>query len=250
MTSVRILGSGGGAPSGVRETACYVVRDGDRALVIDVGTGARRLFGDPGLLDGIDELQIVLTHFHLDHVCGLPYLASIAVRATIWAPGRWLYGRDAEQILEPLRRPPIAPGDHTQTSQVRELRDGDQNIGGFRVRTSAQWNHWSPSAGLRIGDDLALVTDTPYERSSSILADGVPLLLHEAWSASNRPLYPEHDATGADAARVAREAGVGRLILIHLNPHLSDHTPVLADAAARFDHVELGADDAILSLSG
>jgi ribonuclease BN (tRNA processing enzyme) len=231
----------------MRETACYLIRDGDRALVVDVGTGARRLLGAPGLLEGIDELQIVLTHFHLDHVCGLPYLASLAVRATIWAPGRWLYDCDAERILEPLRRPPIAPGDHRQISTLRELRDGDQDIGGFRVRASAQWNHWSPSAGLRIDDDLALVTDTPYERSSSTLAAGVPLLLHEAWSASSRPLYPEHDATGADAARVAREAGVGRLVLIHLNPHLSDHTPVLADAAARFDHAELGIDDDVIA---
>jgi ribonuclease BN (tRNA processing enzyme) len=244
--SVRILGSGGGAPSGIRETACYLVRDGARALVIDVGTGARRLFGDPALLAGVDELQVVLTHFHLDHVCGLPYLASLAIPVTIWAPGRWLYGREAGEILEPLRRPPIAPGDHTRISVVRELRDGDQDVGGFRVRASAQWNHWAPSAGLRIDDELALVTDTPYERSSSTLAGGVPLLLHEAWSSSSAPLYPDRDATGADAARVAREAGVDRLVLIHLNPHLADHAPVLADTSG-FDHAELGRDEALLT---
>jgi ribonuclease BN (tRNA processing enzyme) len=243
---VRILGSGGGAPSGVRETACYLIRDGGRALLVDVGTGARRLFGDPRLLDGVDELDIVLTHFHLDHVCGLPYLLSLAVDATIWAPGRWLYDRDAARILEPLRRPPIAPSDQTEIFPVRELREGAQEIGGFRVRASAQPRHWAPSAGLRIDDQLALITDTPYEPSSSALADGVPLLLHEAWSASSEPLYPEHDATGADAARVAREAGVERLVLIHLSPHLADHTPILADAAASFARVELGTDDALL----
>jgi ribonuclease BN (tRNA processing enzyme) len=246
MTSVHILGSGGGRPSGVRETACYLIRDHRRALLVDIGTGARRLFGDPRLLDGVDELQIVLTHFHLDHTCGLPYLSSLAVPAAIWAPGSWLYDREAAQILEPLRRPPIAPSDHTRVP-VRELREGEQEIGGFRIRASAQPHHWSPSAGLRIDDDVAPITDTPYEPSSARLADGVPLLLHEAWSASANPLYPEHDATGADAARVAREAGAERLILIHLNPHLADHAPVLADAAAGFERVELGADARVAS---
>jgi ribonuclease BN (tRNA processing enzyme) len=244
--NVRILGSGGGAPSGVRETACYLIRDGGRALLVDVGTGARRLLGDPRLLDGVEELQIVLTHFHLDHVCGLTYLPSLGVAATIWAPGRWLYDRDAARILEPLRRPPIAPTDQTRSLPVRELRDGVQEIGGFRVRASAQPHHWSPSAGLRVDDGLALITDTPYEPSSAPLADGVPLLLHEAWSSSAAPVYAEHDATGADAARVAGEAGAQRLILIHLSPHLADHAPVLADAAAGFDRVELGTDEAVL----
>lgn len=246
MTSVSILGSGGGAPSDIRETACYLIRDDGRALLVDVGTGARRLLSAPGLLDNVERLEIVLTHFHLDHVCGLTYLSSLGVPATIWAPGRWLYGRDAARILEPLQHPPIAPEDYTQLFPVRELCEGSQEIAGFNVRASAQPNHWSPSAGLRIDDQLALITDTPYERSNAELASGVPLLLHEAWSSSAHPIHPEHDATGADAARIALEAGVGRLTLIHLNPRLSDHTPILADAAASFESVELGIDEALI----
>lgn len=243
---LHILGSGGGAPSGERETACYLVRDEDRALLIDVGTGARRLITNRELLEGVRELQIVLTHFHLDHVCGLPYLAGLDVELTIWAPGRWLYGRDAAQILEPLRTPPIAPRDHTSISVVRELHAGEREIAGFRVRASPQPNHWSPSAGLRIDDELALITDTPYEISSAALAEGVADLLHEAWSTSSAPMYPEHDATAADAARVAREAGVGRLTLIHLNPSLPDHAPVLLDAAEGFEQAALAVDEATL----
>lgn len=249
MTNVHILGSGGGAPSDLRETACYLIRDGDRAMLADIGTGARRLFSAPSLLEGIDELQIVLTHFHLDHICGLSYLRSLGVAATIWAPGRWLYRRDTASILEPLRRPPIAPSDHTKIFPVRELREGSQEIGGFRVRASAQPNHWSPSAGLRVNDELALITDTPYEPSSATLAKGVSLLLHEAWSTSADPIYSQHDATSADAARVACEADVGRLTLIHLNPHFADHTAILEDAAASFDRVELGADEALIRMT-
>jgi ribonuclease BN (tRNA processing enzyme) len=242
---ITILGSGGGAPSGVRETACALVREDERALLLDAGTGARHLVTERTHLDGIKHLDVVLTHFHLDHVCGLPYLRMVPVTATIWAPGAWLYGKASEAILEPLRRPPMAPTDVSAIYAVNELRNGDQSIAGFVVRASAQPRHWAPSAGLRIDDELALVTDTPYERTSAELAEGVAHLLHEAWSSSQSPIHPERDATAADAARVAREARVGKLTLIHLNPTLPDLSILLDDAAPEFGSVALGEDETV-----
>jgi len=243
---VLILGSGGGAPSGVRETACILVRDEERALILDVGTGARRLVTDPAHLAGVDHLDVVLTHFHLDHVCGLPYLNMLPLSATIWAPGAWLYGTGSAAILEPLRRPPIAPTDVTGAYAVNELQLGDQLVGAFTVRASAQPRHWAPSAGLRMATELALVTDTPYEPSSARLAEGVSHLLHEAWSSSRAPIYPDRDATAADAAHVAQEAGAAALTLIHLNPTLADLSVLLDDATPTFDRVELGQDEMLL----
>ena len=243
---VSILGSGGGAPSAARETSCVLLRDGGRALLLDMGTGARRLLADPSLLDGAAELHVVLTHFHFDHVCGVPYLPWLGLDATIWAPGRWLYDRDSAAILEPLRRPPLAPGDVVETYPVNELNPGTQLVGGFAVRANPQPRHWAPSVGLRVDDHLAFVTDTPYEASSSDLADGVVHLLHEAWSSSRAPIHPDRDATAADAARVAREAGAANLTLVHLNPRLDDLRLVLEDATALFERVALGQDETAL----
>jgi ribonuclease BN (tRNA processing enzyme) len=243
---VSILGSGGGAPSAARETSCVLVREGDRALLLDMGTGARRLLADPSLLDGTGELHVVLTHFHFDHVCGLPYLPWLTVGASIWAPGKWLYDEDSAEILKPLRRPPVAPDDVTATYPISELTPGTQLIGGFEVRASPQPRHWAPSVGVRIDDHLAFVTDTPYEPSSAQLAEGVVHLLHEAWSSSRTPLYPERDSTAADAARVAREAGATDLTLIHLNPRLDDLAPLLDDATGTFERVALGEDEMAL----
>jgi ribonuclease BN (tRNA processing enzyme) len=243
---VTLLGSGGFAPSASRETACTLVRDGERALLLDAGTGARRLLTDPPYVDGLTHLDVVLTHFHLDHVCGLPYLADLPVRITLWAPGAWLYGQASADVLAPLRRPPIAPTDVTAGYEVRELQPGPQDVGGFTVRASEQPRHWSPTAGLRVDDELALVTDTPYEPTSARLADGVRFLLHEAWSASSAPRYADGDATAADAARVAREAGVGSLTLVHLDPELADPSILLEDAAPTFARVTLGEDEQVL----
>jgi ribonuclease BN (tRNA processing enzyme) len=247
---VKILGSGGGVPSRTRETSCVLVRDGESALLLDAGTGVRRLVADATLLAGVKELHVVLTHFHFDHVCGLPYLSWFCDSATIWAPGRWLYGRDSAAILGSLRRPPVAPSDHADAFPIKELSAGSQAIGPFDLHASAQPRHWAPSAGLRVNDELAFVTDTPYEPSSARLAAGVDHLLHEAWSSSRLPLHPDRDATAADAARVAVEAGAGSLTLIHRNPTLEDRMALLADAAAIFERVALGEDGLLLPREG
>ena len=243
---VLILGSGGGAPSGSRETACALVTEGSHALLLDAGSGVRRLVADPSPLDGVDHLDVVLTHFHFDHVCGVPFLPWLDISAAIWAPGAWLYGDDSASILESLLRPPVSPSDLRSEIPINELRGGAQLIGRFEVRTSKQPRHWAPSVGLRIGDDVALVTDTPYEPTSAELVEGVAHLLHEAWSPSTAPRYPEHDSTAADAGRVAREADVGRLTLIHLDPRIADYSELLEDATSVFGRAELGHDELVL----
>jgi ribonuclease BN (tRNA processing enzyme) len=208
-----------------------------------MGSGARRLLADPTLLENANELHVILTHFHFDHVCGLPYLPWLRLAATIWAPGEWLYETDSAEILAPLRRPPIAPTDLSERYPVKELHPAGQAIDGFEVVASPQPRHWAPSAGLRIDDHVALVTDTPYEGSSAALAEGVAHLLHEAWSSSVAPIHPERDATAADAGRVAREARVGDLTLIHLNPAIDDLSVLLHEAESAFERVAVGEDE-------
>jgi ribonuclease BN (tRNA processing enzyme) len=229
-------------PSAARETSCVLIREDDRSLLLDIGTGARRLLTNRSLLDGTRDLHVVLTHFHFDHVCGLPYLPWLELEATVWGPGSWLYGEDSAAILRPLLRPPIAPSDVSDAYPINELAPGSQTIAGFEVRASPQPRHWAPSAGLRIDDHLAFITDTPYEPSSSELAEGVIHLLHEAWSSSRAPMHADRDATAADAAHVAEEARVAHLTLIHLNPTLDDHHVLLDDARGRFEPVVLGDD--------
>ena len=113
---------------------------------------------------------------------------------------------------------------------MRELRDGAQRIGGFAITARAQLRHWAPTAGLRVGDDLALITDTAYDPGGIELARDVRHLLHEAWSPSAEARSADGDATGRDAGRIAAAAGAGQLTLVHLNPLLGDQRAVLDDA--------------------
>ncbi len=235
-------------PAEGRETACVLLRRDDSVVLLDAGTGVRRLAGGHSdLLDGATRLDVLLTHFHLDHVCGLSYLPARPLTARVWAPGQWLYGSPSKELLGPLRRAPISAFEAAALGQVGELTEGIQQIGEFSVTARAQLGHWAPTAGLRIDDDVALITDTAYDAGGVSLARGVGHLLHEAWSSSAAPRSADGDATGRDAGRIAAGAGAGQLTLIHLNPQLADHSGVLDDARAIVPAAQLGRDGLVLA---
>jgi phosphoribosyl 1,2-cyclic phosphodiesterase len=56
-------------------TACVSIRIEDRVLILDAGTGIRAL-GD-ALLGGTEEIYVLLSHAHADHVIGFPFFAPL-----------------------------------------------------------------------------------------------------------------------------------------------------------------------------
>jgi glyoxylase-like metal-dependent hydrolase (beta-lactamase superfamily II) len=78
--------------SGARPPACSFGTATAR-LVLDAGTGARWLVTERGLLNGVEHVHVVLTHFHLDHVCGLLYLPALPTRLDLGGPGPGCTGR-------------------------------------------------------------------------------------------------------------------------------------------------------------
>ncbi len=250
LTDVKawLLGSGGFIPTQKRETTSILLRRGEAAFVLDAGTGLRRLLSEPELFAGVETFDIVLTHFHLDHVVGLGYTPALHVLPTIWAPGRWLHQRDSSDILAPLRSEPLSPFNAAELGEVRELGEGEQLIGGFAVITRRQDKHWCPTAGLRVEDLLALVTDTAYDQGSIRFASGAAHLLHEAWSTSTDGRPSGAHSTAAEAGQVAAAAGVPHLTLVHLNPRLVDEPALEADAQAHMPGSEVGRDGSLLEL--
>ena len=66
------MGAGGFVPTDRRQTTCVLIRHEPTALVLDAGRGFQRLLTDSSLLDGATTLDVLLTHFHHDHIAGLP----------------------------------------------------------------------------------------------------------------------------------------------------------------------------------
>jgi len=54
-------------------TSCVEIRDGNHILICDAGTGIIPFGNQLIKQDSIRELLIILTHYHWDHVCGLPF---------------------------------------------------------------------------------------------------------------------------------------------------------------------------------
>jgi ribonuclease BN (tRNA processing enzyme) len=242
LSAATILGSGGFIPTGRRETSSLLLLPGDdeTAVVIDAGTGIRRLVTHPELLEGRSSIEIVLTHFHIDHICGLAYLTELVGehQITVRGPGAALYGTTTFAILGRIFTQPLMPVGLLELGvEVRDISPGEHEVGGLALRAARQDRHTDPTLGIRVGDALAWCTDTEADASTIELARGVRVLAHDAWGP---PAAPGH-ATPAEAAQVARDADVGSLVLIHVPP-TADEAVLEAEASAIHDRVTVATD--------
>jgi len=118
---------------------------------------------------------------------------------------------------------------------------GELDLGPFALSARAQRLHTHPTLGLRIDDALTYCTDTALDRDNVPFAAGSGLLLHEAWYAQDSTDDETHSAAG-EAGRIARDAGVERLVLIHVNPLERSDEELLRAARADFRDVTVGED--------
>jgi ribonuclease BN (tRNA processing enzyme) len=239
-----LLGTGGGTSIPQRSTACALLRQDKRALLIDAGTGVARLRENKQLLDGVQQLDVILTHFHLDHVIGLPYLPSLELPKPpmIYGTGALLYGRATREILMPLLSRPLLSTDITTiTSGFHELDGQELQLGPFFIQSRPQTMHSDPTLALRVNDQLTYCTDTSYDPQNATFADGCKVLAHEAWWTTGTTHDIKNHTSAAQAASIARDAGVTRLVLIHINP-TADENALLDDARFVFPNTQVGTD--------
>ena len=87
---------------------------------------------------------------------------------------------------------------------------------------------------------FAFCSDTKYDESYIDFVKGVDLLYHEATFADdNKDLaQTTYHSTGEDAAKVALEAEVGKLIIGHFSARYKDHTVILKEAMSIFPNTE------------
>ena len=212
MATLRILGAGGWIPTATHATCSALLRSGDAAVLIDAGTGIERLVADRSLLEGVETLDLVLTHFHLDHVVGLGYMPGLrgagGCPPRIWGPAAAVFGGSTDEMLRRAFTPPFADADYGLVArEVRELAVGEQQVGPFTVTARRQEGHSTPTLALRFDDLFTYCTDTPYDAGNAELARGSRVLLHEAWATEGAPEQTAIHSSGREAARVAAEAG-------------------------------------------
>lgn len=230
--------------------------------MLDCGTGARPL-GMQLVGDTHRELDLLFTHFHMDHVFGFPFFAPIytpgyEVRVFIPAfsedEARERIGRFLNGVYHPTRLRNLP--NEVEFTAIRPNHTFD--VGQFKV-TGFQLNHPGGSVGYRIstGDQsVAYITDTsPFAkpgvgvhagqeataRESKVIQflKGCDLVIYDTMFSYEEYLekmtwghsYPEY------AASICREAGVKNLVLFHHLPDAADEAMDALEAHWK-DHQE------------
>jgi ribonuclease BN (tRNA processing enzyme) len=244
-----VLGSGGWIPTSSRQTSCYLITSGTEALILDAGTGLGALHIAPSLLDGVETVTVLLSHFHLDHVTGLGFVTERGFggrEVIIAGPGSVSYDRPTRSIVEAqLLARPFHTTSPVGCARWAELGQDTVAFAGYEVETWEQKRHTLPSAGFRVGDRVAYCTDTEFDPETIRRVAGVTALLHEAWEPTDAG---RGHTSGEEAATIAVEAGVSRLMLTHSHPLPGVPERTAAAAQGLFAATVSAADGVVLDL--
>ena len=243
MGRVIFLGTGDPLNEERAQTSLAVPLEGGETMLFDASSGTvllRQLRAADIPLENVRHLFV--SHRHFDHAGGLaPLLTSMAAlpeaSITVHALPRTLKAlRDLLALVIPgvedwlgerLAWSELAPG--------RSIRVHDARVTPFSV------DHSLECAGFRIeqGDSVAVfASDTRPCPQVVEHARGADLLVHEAYgsdSEADRARALGH-STAAEAGKVARAAGVRRLVLTHFRAsRFADPHELVAEASSTFE---------------
>jgi ribonuclease BN (tRNA processing enzyme) len=232
-----------------------VVETGAETLVFDLGfravRGMRRAGIHPSRVD-----RVFFTHFHGDHTVDMiPFLfwrrvdaggiARSAGKATRVRPfsvsgpqpflrfwrsrswGRWLLGSYPMQISE-------LPQDHREPLELPGCS-----------LTWAPSDHRPESIAYRLDSErgsFVYTGDTGYAQTVVELSRGAHTLLIDCTFPDDRP-FPGH-LTPSGVARIASEAGIGRVILTHISPQ-AERLDLVSEVARGYTGEVIVAEDGL-----
>lgn len=241
-------------------TSCVeVLLDDETAMVLDAGTGIRALGLD--LVErGVRDINLFLTHLHLDHLEGLRFFAPLwnpRVSLDIWGPRSPVLSL-RDRILRSFS-PPLFPLDFRDVPAKVTFHDLPaepwRTQGGLSL-VSDLVLHPGPTLGFRLESDGSSVAYIPDHEpvlagidgrsldwlSAGAIARGADLVLHDSQYTEEE--YATKIGWGhssvADAVAFSRAVGAGRLVLFHHEPDHSDGELEALEQRAR----ELAAPDA------
>lgn len=231
-----------GSRYGTDTTSVQVDGAGGERVQLDLGSGARNATGArPGV-----ALLLLFTHYHHDHLCGLPFLPGLESpkRRMVFAAPRMNH-RTVRSVLSRWMAPPFWPlrlDDFPAQIEYRTLRPADAargiQWGGLCIRWT-RVHHSEDCYAYRVEEArtrsaFVLATDLEWAASSMkerldffrLVQEPEPadLLLFDAQYTPGE--YIRKHGWGhsrwSDAVEVARKTGVARMGLVHHDPGRTD----------------------------
>jgi ribonuclease BN (tRNA processing enzyme) len=244
VLKVIFLGTNGWYDSATGNTISVLLKTESYDIIFDAGYGLSKL---NRYVDGSENrpAYLFLSHFHLDHVVGFHTLAKLRLPAglTICGP------TDARNILNILVNQPFTLPLTELPYPVRVLELPEElPLLPFKAE-SKPLRHASLTLGFRIEIDGKVITycaDTGYCKNAVDLSRCADLLIAECAYVSGRVNEAWPHLNPETAARIAAEAKVGRLALVHFDavqyPDLAGREQAVAAAQRIFPHTLASMD--------
>ncbi len=256
MTSIHVLGAGTPTPTPHRFGSAFVIKIGSDQIMLDCGPAATHKLVKSGLWP-TNINHLFFTHHHFDHDIDYPCFLlcrwdqSTGKEDVLKVYGPELTERITKGILDKeeglFAHDWIARVNHPLSQRIHVNRGGTlprkppfvqaKDVGPGKVHSGKDWEVTAASAEhvQPYLDSLAYRFETP---NGSIVFTGdtqpcesVQTLAHEAdmllcmcWD--EQSVMDESGEAGGQcgtegAARMAQNAGVKKLVLVHIGPHLS-----------------------------
>lgn len=228
-------------------TTCIEIRADDQILIIDTGTGARRLGNKlMGAAGGKPlHLSLLYSHLHMDHIQGFPFFAPVYVPGNIvdiysaQPAERTTRGVLTTQMSDPSF--PVGLAALQSTLRFHHVERGASfDIGAVKIST-CEILHPGKAMAIRVDfrgksfvqcsdiehtsptpepDLVELVRDADFFSFDSTYVEGEEYDRHKGWGHS----------TWQHGCRISDAANVGRFIAFHHDPsHNDDAMDVIAE---------------------
>jgi len=241
MSKLTFLGTASAVPAKNHENTHIIVQIDHRNILVDcVGNPVVRL--QEAGVDPLSITDLILTHFHPDHVSGVPLLLM-----DLWLMGRTqplnVYGLHdvIDRMIKMLDLYDWQTWDGFYPVRFTRISDGPQTLideGDLAVSISPVC-HMIPGIGIRMelpDGGFCYSSDTGPCDTVVTMAQGMDILIHEATGEGTGHSSP------AQAGKIAQSAGVKKLYLVHYPPG-TDEEEWLKKAKATFSGEVILAKD-------
>jgi phosphoribosyl 1,2-cyclic phosphodiesterase len=196
------------------------------------------------MLHQSQDVAILLTHYHWDHIQGLPYFApvfSAAHRVTLWAPQLEGAGSDLRRLFE---KPffPVRFDELESQVTIRVVEPGEFVVEGFEVK-ALPLNHPGGAFAYRVGGSkggLVCAMDHEFgdrafdDPLAEFAAEAGAMLVDSHYTPEERPHFRGWGhGDWSECAQFAEQCRVGRLLLGHHKPGRTDAELDRIEADAR-----------------
>jgi len=217
-------------------TTCITIQVGDELIIFDAGSGLRNL-SNWMQEAGIDKANMYFSHFHMDHICGLPFFYpgfNPTADFKLWA-GHVDSKETFLRSIERLMSPPVFPVSTAvlQGCSFDVFRTGEtlHPSPDVTLKTMAL-NHPDGCTGYRLeagGVAICIITDYEHgqpeiDRQLVDFVRGADVMIYDAMftEAEFARCRGYGHSTWQNGLAVAAEAGVRRPVIFHHDPRRTD----------------------------